>query len=198
MELAFRSAFDNLPQVLLGALGAGVAIQAIRGIFTDYGRTAGGGFLGGFQGALGAIRGVGGTAPGFGTVTQGFFTGLLGFGANDIEDRIRAGVSRATAVTQTEIQRMRNTLGSVGRDLAGGGFDASPQATTLPERSGAESAMDVAIAYCQGTPLRNEIEARDAHRLGEVTGVAAAAIAARFGTGRVDGKMQGHVVMIER
>ena len=89
-------------------------------------------------------------------------------------------------------------LGSVGRDLAGGGFDGSPQATTLPERSGAESAMDVAIAYCQGTPLRNEIEARDAHRLGEVTGVAAAAIAARFGTGRVDGKMQGHVVMIER
>jgi hypothetical protein len=53
------------------------------------------------------------------------------------------------------------------------------------------------VAYCQGTPLRNEIEARDATRLGAATEVAAAAIARRFGQGRVDGKIQAHVVTVE-
>jgi hypothetical protein len=55
-----------------------------------------------------------------------------------------------------------------------------------------------AVAYCQGTPLRNEIEARDASRLAEATDVAAAALARRFGTGAVDGKIQAHVVVVER
>ena len=54
-----------------------------------------------------------------------------------------------------------------------------------------------AIAYCQGTPLRNEIEARGAERLGEATDRAAAAIAQRFGRGAVDGKIQAHIITIE-
>src|SRR6185503_20030518 len=33
---------------------------------------------------------------------------------------------------------------------------------TVEKRSHSASARDVAVAYCQGTPLRNEIEARDA------------------------------------
>ena len=36
-------------------------------------------------------------------------------------------------------------------------------------RSKASSPRDPAIAYCQGTPLRNEIEARDASRLEDAT-----------------------------
>jgi hypothetical protein len=55
-----------------------------------------------------------------------------------------------------------------------------------------------AIAYCQGTPLRNEIEARDAARLAEATDVAAAAIAQRFGAHDVDGKIQAHVVIAKK
>jgi hypothetical protein len=69
---------------------------------------------------------------------------------------------------------------------------------TVAARSRAESARDPAIAYCQGTPLRNEIEARDASRLGEVTDGAAAAIAQRFGTRALVGKIQAHVVTVER
>ncbi|TMG82382.1 MAG: SAM-dependent methyltransferase, partial [Betaproteobacteria bacterium] len=46
-------------------------------------------------------------------------------------------------------------------------------------------------------PLRNEIEARNAGRLGEATDAAAQAIARRFGGGAVDGKIQAHVVSIE-
>jgi hypothetical protein len=55
-----------------------------------------------------------------------------------------------------------------------------------------------AIAYCQGTPLRSEIETRDAARLDEATRSAAAAIARRFGAQAVDGKIQAHVVTVER
>jgi hypothetical protein len=35
---------------------------------------------------------------------------------------------------------------------------------TIAHRSRADSARDPAIGYCQGSPLRNEIEARDASR----------------------------------
>ncbi|HEU5283217.1 MAG TPA: SAM-dependent methyltransferase, partial [Burkholderiales bacterium] len=75
---------------------------------------------------------------------------------------------------------------------------APPDIITLAARSRAKSPRDPAIACCQGTPLRNEIEARDASRLEEVTAIAAEAIARRFGRSDVDGKMQAHVVTIER
>jgi SAM-dependent methyltransferase len=86
---------------------------------------------------------------------------------------------------------------TIERDLAHGGFTALPQITTVAARSRANSARLPAIAYCQGTPLRNEIEARDASRLDEATDVAAEAIAQRFGRGSVDGKIQAHIVIIE-
>ena len=61
-------------------------------------------------------------------------------------------------------------------------------------RSRAPSARHVAVAYCQGTPLRNEIEARNAARLEEATSQAAAAVAQRFGTAAVDGRIRAIVV----
>jgi SAM-dependent methyltransferase len=87
---------------------------------------------------------------------------------------------------------------TIEHDLARGGFAASPAVVTLAARSRAKSARDAAIAFCQGTPLRNEIEARDASRLEEATEVAAHALARRFGPGDVDGKMQALVVTVER
>ncbi len=86
---------------------------------------------------------------------------------------------------------------NIERDLAGGGFVALPQISTVAARSRAESAQIPAIAYCQGTPMRNEIEARDASRLLEATDVVERAIAQRFGRGAVDGKIQALVVTIE-
>ncbi len=86
----------------------------------------------------------------------------------------------------------------IERDIANSAFGASPRIDTVTARSRATSARIVAIAYCQGTPLRNEIETRDASRLGEATDIAAEAIAKRFGRGAVDGKIQAHVVTIER
>jgi len=89
-------------------------------------------------------------------------------------------------------------LPTIERDLARAGFTALADITTVSARSRANSPHDPAIAYCQGTPLRNEIEARGLGRLGEATDVAAAAVARRFGPDAVDGKIQAHVICIER
>jgi len=85
---------------------------------------------------------------------------------------------------------------TIARDLAAGGFANAAEIVTVAARSRATSARVPATAYCQGTPLRNEIEARDATRLAEATDVAAAAIAQRFGANAVDGKIQAHVVTV--
>ncbi len=87
---------------------------------------------------------------------------------------------------------------TIERDLQNVGFIASPRIDTLAARSRATSARVPAIAYCQGTPLRNEIETCDASGLGEATDIATEAIAKRFGQGAVDGKIQGHIVTVER
>jgi ubiquinone/menaquinone biosynthesis C-methylase UbiE len=85
----------------------------------------------------------------------------------------------------------------IERDLAGGGFVMPPQITTVTARSRANSSRLPAIGYCQGTPLRNEIEARCASLLPDATDVAARAITERFGRAQVNGKIQAHVVTVE-
>ncbi|HTK02690.1 MAG TPA: class I SAM-dependent methyltransferase [Bordetella sp.] len=65
---------------------------------------------------------------------------------------------------------------------------------TMAQVSTAPSPRHPAIAYCQGTPLRNEIEARGGTRLEEVTTHAAEGIARTYGKGAVSGKIQAHIV----
>jgi SAM-dependent methyltransferase len=87
---------------------------------------------------------------------------------------------------------------SIARDVTNGGFTAPPQIDTVAMRSRAASARIPAVGFCQGSPLRSQIEARDASRLGEATDVATEAVARRFGRGAVDGKIRAHVVTVER
>ncbi len=87
---------------------------------------------------------------------------------------------------------------AISRHLEDGGFTQTPDYDTVAARSRASSARVPAIAYCQGTQLRNEIEARGASRLGEATDAVEKAIAGRFGAGAVDGKIQAHVVTVRR
>jgi SAM-dependent methyltransferase len=86
----------------------------------------------------------------------------------------------------------------VERDLASGGFVPPAEIVTVTARSWAESARVAAIAYCHGTPLQSEIVARDQSRLDEATDVATAALVERFGRGAVEGKVQAHIVTVER
>ena len=86
----------------------------------------------------------------------------------------------------------------IDRDLRGGGFGEPAAFTTVTARSRAESARIPAIAYCEGTPLRSEIEQRSSSGLQRATDAAAEALTARFGSGAVDGKIQAHVVSVRR
>ncbi|MBC5785713.1 methyltransferase domain-containing protein [Ramlibacter sp. USB13] len=87
---------------------------------------------------------------------------------------------------------------AIARDLGEGGFTTAPDIVTLTERSCASGPEVPAMAYCQGTPLRNEIEARGGPGLLAATQAATQAIAARFGIGEVDGKIQALVVSVRR
>ena len=78
-------------------------------------------------------------------------------------------------------------------DLTAAGFrDVTIEMVT--HRSPAASAQDAAVAYCQGTPMRGEIEARGAPGLAATTQRVAEALACRFGDGPIDGKIQALVI----
>lgn len=62
----------------------------------------------------------------------------------------------------------------------------------------ATSAADVAIALCQGTPLRGEIETRNQNGLSEATAAATDALLARFGSGPFENQMSALVVTAHR
>jgi ubiquinone/menaquinone biosynthesis C-methylase UbiE len=66
---------------------------------------------------------------------------------------------------------------------------------TRAEQSRASSPRLPAVAYCQGTLLRSEIEARDAGKLESATDYVASAIADRHGRGEVAAKIQAHVIV---
>jgi ubiquinone/menaquinone biosynthesis C-methylase UbiE len=87
--------------------------------------------------------------------------------------------------------------GTIRDELAAAGL-ASVAIETLERTSRAASPRDPAVAYCQGTPLRNEIEARDASRLEEATRGAAEALASRFGSGPIEGRIKAHVITAVR
>lgn len=65
---------------------------------------------------------------------------------------------------------------------------------TKAEQSRASSPRIPAVAYCQGTPVRNEIEARGGE-LESATDHAEAAIAKRHGITDIAAKMQAHIVV---
>jgi ubiquinone/menaquinone biosynthesis C-methylase UbiE len=85
----------------------------------------------------------------------------------------------------------------IREELNRAGF-ADIEIETREKVSCAASARDAATAYCLGTPLRNEIEARDAGLLQLATDRATEAIANRYGEGPVAGKIQAHVIVAAR
>ena len=86
----------------------------------------------------------------------------------------------------------------IAADLAAAGFAARPEIETVTHRSRAPTPGHPAIGFAQGTPLRNEIEERDASRLDEATSVATDAVGERFGAGAVDAKIQALVVAAQK
>ncbi|KQV63790.1 methyltransferase domain-containing protein [Rhizobium sp. Root1220] len=80
----------------------------------------------------------------------------------------------------------------IRRELEDAGF-SHVEIDTRAEQSRASSPRLPAVAYCQGTVLRNEIEARGG-KLEAATDYAASVIANRHGSGEIAAKIQAHVI----
>ncbi|WP_354686572.1 class I SAM-dependent methyltransferase [Cupriavidus necator] len=85
---------------------------------------------------------------------------------------------------------------TIEQDLRQGGFTAPPVFETVTTTSHAESARIPAVAICQGTPLRNILEARGPDALARATDHCEQALAVAYGTGPLSGPMQAHVVVV--
>ena len=86
---------------------------------------------------------------------------------------------------------------AITNQLAEAGFKTiTSDAVTLP--SSCPAAHDAAIGPCHGSPLRSEIEERDANGLAAATDAAAAALVARFGDGPIESTMQAIVFTATR
>jgi ubiquinone/menaquinone biosynthesis C-methylase UbiE len=88
-------------------------------------------------------------------------------------------------------------LSAIEATLHQAGF-ADVRADTVPLPSRAASLEAVAIGFCQGSPLRNEIEAKGPDSLEKGTKAAMAALKARFGEGSPEARMQAHVISAHR
>jgi len=82
----------------------------------------------------------------------------------------------------------------IRRELEDAGF-SHVLIETRAEQSRASSPRLPAVAYCQGTLLRNEIVARDAGKLQAATDYAEAMIKDKHGSGAVAAKIQAHVIV---
>jgi ubiquinone/menaquinone biosynthesis C-methylase UbiE len=82
-------------------------------------------------------------------------------------------------------------------DLAASGFqDIAVETVTLD--AGRLPAAELAVGFCQGTPLRNEIAARDPDGLARVRAAVQAALERRFGAGPIDSPIQAQLLTARR
>lgn len=82
-------------------------------------------------------------------------------------------------------------------ELQAAGF-AKVKSETVEHVSRSATPHEPAVAFCQGTPLRSEIETRDVTRLEEATQRAAMALAVRFGRGPIEGRTRAIVFSATR
>jgi ubiquinone/menaquinone biosynthesis C-methylase UbiE len=85
----------------------------------------------------------------------------------------------------------------IRREVAEAGFtQIEVEVVTLP--STASSPRDAAIGFCQGSPMRGEIEAAAPRGLEDATDAIAGALAAEFGTGPLQSTMQALVIVARK
>lgn len=84
----------------------------------------------------------------------------------------------------------------IAKDLAAAGFTRAPHIETVAFTSRAATPRVAASAYCEGTPWRLEIEARDGGSLARALATAEAELARRFGDGPIEGRIEALVVTV--
>ncbi|HSW18124.1 MAG TPA: class I SAM-dependent methyltransferase [Ramlibacter sp.] len=123
-------------------------------------------------------------------------------GANEFADAVTDAL--ATVFPQDPPRFMARTphgyhdATRIAQDLATAGFTSTPNIERVAFTSRAVSPAIAALAYCHGTPLRGEIEARDPHGLEGATRAVEAELARRFGAGPIEGRIEALVVTVGR
>lgn len=116
-------------------------------------------------------------------------------GAHDFAAALTAGIERALPddppTFVAKVPHGYPDIGQVVADLAAAGLEClSAGSVTLEGRS--RSAVDVAVGFCTGTPLRMAIKNRG--DLVACTSVIGEEMTARLGAGPVTGKMTAYIV----
>lgn len=87
--------------------------------------------------------------------------------------------------------------GKLRENLAAAGFaEASIETVTL--EAGHLTADELAVGFCQGTPLRQEIDQRATMDLAATTRAVAQSLRARFGDGKIESRIQAHLIVAVR
>jgi hypothetical protein len=86
---------------------------------------------------------------------------------------------------------------AIRKSLSEAGFKKI-EVDTVRFDSRAPSHRDPAIGYCQGSPLRAEIEAKHPGMVEKATVIAADALAAQLGKGAIEAPIQAHVFTAEK
>lgn len=86
--------------------------------------------------------------------------------------------------------------GLIAGDLARAGFESAPEIEGVTRASRADAAKTAARAYVQGTPLRDEILARDPEGLDNATHAVERALIGRFGAGAMSGRTQAFLLTV--
>src|SRR6516165_500524 len=112
--------------------------------------------------------------------------------AETVNDAVAAFLPNDPPAFMARTPHGYHNIEKIREDLTAAGY-TDISVTTIDHVSKAASPRDVAVGFCQGTPLRNEIEARGAS-LEAATKAAAAALAKRFGNGPIEGRISAHIV----
>jgi SAM-dependent methyltransferase len=120
--------------------------------------------------------------------------------ANELTSTVREALAarfpEAAPRFMTRVPHAYFDTDAIARDLALAGFAHAPEIVAVELTSRAPSALDAAIALCQGTPMRNEIEARDPSGLEATTRAVAEVVERRYGGGEIETRMRAFLVTV--
>jgi ubiquinone/menaquinone biosynthesis C-methylase UbiE len=113
--------------------------------------------------------------------------------ADTVNDAVAAFLQSDSPAFLVRTPHGYHDVGRIREHLTVAGF-SDVTIETVAHVSRASSPRDPAVGFCQGSPLRNEIEARGVS-LDAATDAAAAALARRFGNGPIEGQIRAHIIV---
>jgi len=113
--------------------------------------------------------------------------------AKTVEDALRRAMPEGAPDFMSRTPHGHGDPDRIRSELGAAGFGAV-RIERVELESRAERARDIAVAFCQGTPMRPMIEARAPGRLEDITSAVEVEVAERFGSGPMSAPMAAFVI----